>query len=60
MRMCAKIVNQYQETEELKSLCIELLAAADKCSQEPHYIVQPFMGIVKNHAKLIERLQLIR
>src|SRR5512146_610377 len=37
--------NEVKETEAMKSLCIELLSAANKCSEAPHYIVQPFMGI---------------
>lgn len=44
--------------ERLKSLCKELLEGADKCSKDPHFIVQPFMGIVKRHSRLINRHKL--
>lgn len=47
------------EIEALKNLCKELLDGADKCSQEPHYIVQPFLGIVKRHAATITKYDLI-
>lgn len=47
------------DIEELKILCKELLNGADKCSQEPHYIVQPFLGIVKRYSKIIEKYKLL-
>ena len=47
------------EIEALKELCKDLLNGADKCGQEPHYIVQPFLGIVKRHAATINKHDLI-
>jgi hypothetical protein len=46
------------KTNELETLCRELLDAADKCSGPPYYIVQPFLGIVKRHAGVIKKLNL--
>ena len=37
------------EIEHLKALCKELLEGAHKCTEEPHYIIQPFLDIVKRH-----------
>ena len=47
------------EIEAIKELCKELLIGADKCGQEPHYIVQPFLGIVQRHAATINKHGLI-
>lgn len=47
------------DVESLKALCRELLDGADRCSQKPHYIVQPFLGIVKRHAGTIEKHNLL-
>lgn len=64
MEYAVEILNkqqqQLEDVETLKQLCIDLLSAADKCAHEPYYIVQPFIGIVKKHATIINRLQLIR
>ncbi len=48
-----------QDFEELKSLCRQLLDGADKCSKAPHHIVQPFLGIVKQNMKLIQKYELM-
>lgn len=45
---------------ELKSLAKELLAAGDRCSQAPYYIVQPFLGIVKKHSAIIGKFDLLK
>ena len=55
----AKKTGSSIEVEALKKLCRELLAGADKCGQEPHYIVQPFLGIVKRHAAIIKKHRLM-
>ncbi len=41
--------------EELTTLCKTLLAGADRCAEKPHFIVQPFFGIVKKHAETINK-----
>lgn len=53
--------NEYtpEEIEELEKLCKELLKGADKCCAPPHYIVQPFVGIVIRHSKLINKFNLM-
>lgn len=47
------------ECEHLKALCRELLEGAHKCTEEPHYIVQPFLGIVKRYSETIDKHKLI-
>ncbi len=51
----AYVLTLKQESEELKSLCKALLAGADRCAEKPHFIVQPFFGIVKKHAETINK-----
>jgi hypothetical protein len=47
------------EIEELIIMCRELLKAVNKLSMPPLYIVQPFLGIIRDHYKLINKLNLI-
>lgn len=47
-----------KENKELKILAKELLAGANRCSEAPYYMVQPFFGIVKRHIELISRCKL--
>ena len=47
------------DQDKLIQLCKELLAGADKCGQAPHYIVQPFMGIVLRHIDTINDYNLM-
>lgn len=42
----------------MKKMCSELLAGADKCAKEPHFIVQPFLGIVKRYHRIINKYKL--
>ena len=47
------------DQEGLVQLCSSLLSGADLCPQSPHYIVQPFFGIIKDHSELIGKLNLM-
>lgn len=47
------------DKQELLELSRRLFDGADKCSQEPYYIVQPFLGIVKEYANIIEKYNLL-
>lgn len=47
------------EIEALRALSSALLAGANKCTEAPHFIVQPFSGIVRDHAWTIRRNQLM-
>lgn len=61
-RMEQKLITRKQEVrdfEELKTLCKELLDGANKCAEEPHFIVQPFFGIVKCHVEIIKKHELL-
>ncbi len=46
------------EVKDLISLCQALLKGAAKCTEAPHYIVQPFLGIVRDHSDVINKLGL--
>jgi len=47
-----------KDISDLIALSKDLLKAADKCSKAPHYIIQPFMNIVKDNRKIISRFEL--
>ena len=47
------------DEDQLIQMCKELLKGADMVSQEPYYIVQPFMGIVLRNLDLIEKYNLM-
>jgi len=48
-----------QDMEQLKNLCRELLAGADKCCAEPYNIVHPFVGILKRYNRIILKYDLM-
>jgi hypothetical protein len=52
-------INMENEIELLKNLCKELLNVAQKFSQSPFFIVQPFFGIVKRHSDTINKHNLL-
>ena len=47
-----------KQVEDLKSLSKDLIKGADKCSQAPLYIVQPFLEIFIKHHKIMNKLDL--
>lgn len=47
------------DMEQLKNLCRELLAGADKYCVEPYSIVQPFVGILKRYNSIIIKYDLM-
>jgi len=49
-----------EEIKRLKSLASDLLKAGDECSKAPHYIVQPFINIVKEHQQTILKHNLFK
>lgn len=51
----AVLCGELDDTEELKSLCKELLTAVDKLTEEPYFIVQPFFGIVQKYRDIIKK-----
>jgi hypothetical protein len=42
-----------KQNKELKLLAQKLLNGADSCTKAPHFIIQPFMNIVKEHVAII-------
>lgn len=47
------------DVDALINLCKQLLDGADKCGEDPYYIVQPFLGIIKNNIDIIRKYELI-
>jgi hypothetical protein len=54
---CADVTEQMlyleKQNKELKLLAQKLLNGADSCTKEPHYIIQPFLNIIKEHVTII-------
>ena len=46
-----------QDWDDMLAMCKRLLRASDQIAQQL-YIVQPFLGIVKDHHRVINKLQL--
>jgi len=55
---CKQIDDRSKDISDLITLSKNLLKAADECSMPPHYIIQPFMNIVKDNRKIISRFEL--
>ena len=54
-----KIDDRTDDIEDLIVLTKALLKAANECSQPPHYIIQPFLDIVKRNHGIIGKYELL-
>ena len=57
---CRQIEDRNSDIAELVSLTKALLKAADECSEPPHYIIQPFLNIVKRNHDIIRKYDLLQ
>jgi len=56
---CKQIDDRSKDISDLIALSKNLLKAADECSMPPHYIIQPFMDIVKRNREIIRKYELL-
>ncbi len=59
-KMSEQRLQELHDFDEMKMLCVEVLKAADRCSREPYYIVQPYLRIVKEYSEIINRNDLMQ